>query len=662
MIVVVAVMVLFGVVLHLTPSAGPSRWASAPRPLEFVGIKVNRAKFCLYVATGLVSSMAGIFWTLRYSSARSDNASGLELAVIAGVLLGGVSIFGGKGSIPGVIAGVLLIGVINYALRLQRISDVVLIIVTGSLLILSVVGPRLAEGLTRCATTGGFTATSWVDMRRPSHSPDRPMTRPRAQDQREALHGKEDHGSHANPAAHASGLAAIAALALSRRPAAEAAEPGAKARPGAAEDLTITFIPKQLNNPYTDVVLGGGKEGATAAGFASADVVGPLEASASSQVSFINAETQAGTNVIVIAANDPDAVGPALTEARDGGAKIVAFDSDTAPQYRDVFISQVVAKDVALIQTELIAEQIGGSGEIAILSATANATNQNEWIKFMEEDLKTNPEYKDIKLVAKVYGDDDDTKSFQEAQGLLQAYPNLKGIISPTTVGIAATARYLSTSKYKGKVALTGLGLPNEMRAYVKDDTVEEFALWDPAQLATSPRTRARPWPTAPSPASRATSSPPATSASTRSRRATSSSSVRRPGSTPRTSTSTTSSAAPGGSRSGSATEPCRACPARIAVEDGLMADRQRVCFRLQVRPDRMAEYAERHAAVWPEMLEALRDTGWHNYSLFLGADGLLIGYFETDDLEAALAGMAAPRSTPAGRPRWPRSSPTCGP
>ncbi len=284
----------------------------------------------------------------------------------------------------------------------------------------------------------------------------------------------------------ATGVAATTALALMVAGCGGGGQagPGSASSSGAAQqDLTITFIPKQLNNPYTDVVLGGGKDGATKAGFAKSAVVGPLEASASSQVSFINAETQAGTSVIVVAANDPDAVGPALQEARDGGAKIVAFDSDTAPQYRDVFISQVVAKDVALIQTELIAEQVGGSGEVAILSATANATNQNEWIKYMEEDLKTNPKYKDIKLVAKVYGDDDDTKSFQEAQGLLQAYPDLKGIISPTTVGIAATARYLSTSKYKGKVALTGLGLPNEMRKYVKDGTVKEFALWDPAQL-----------------------------------------------------------------------------------------------------------------------------------------------------------------------------------
>ena len=253
---------------------------------------------------------------------------------------------------------------------------------------------------------------------------------------------------------------------------------------GSAEgEASITFIPKQLNNPYTDVVLGGGEDGASAAGFASTEVVGPLDASASSQVSFINAETQAGTDVIVIAANDPDAVCQSLEEARSNGANIVAFDSDTNPDCRDLFVSQVVAEDVGLIQLEIIAEQIGGSGKIAILSATANATNQNEWIRYMEEELQSNPEYADIELVATVYGDDDDTKSFQEAQGLLQAYPDLKGIISPTTVGIAAAGRYLSTSQYKGQVALTGLGLPNEMREFVKDGTVSEFALWDPAQL-----------------------------------------------------------------------------------------------------------------------------------------------------------------------------------
>ena len=148
MIGVLAVVVFFGVLLHFTPfGRGLFAIGYSKEAASFVGIKVARSKFWLYLASGAVSALAGIYWTLRYTSARSDNASGLELAVIAAVLLGGVSIFGGKGSIPGVIAGVLLIGTLNYALRLARVSDVVLITVTGLLLIVSVVAPSVGSAI-----------------------------------------------------------------------------------------------------------------------------------------------------------------------------------------------------------------------------------------------------------------------------------------------------------------------------------------------------------------------------------------------------------------------------------------------------------------------------------------------------------------------------------
>jgi rhamnose transport system substrate-binding protein len=86
-------------------------------------------------------------------------------------------------------------------------------------------------------------------------------------------------------------------------------------------------------------------------------------------------------------------------------------------------------------------------------------------------------------LVSTVYGNDDPTTATQVTQGLLQQYPNLKGIISPTTVGIAAAAAVLDTPKYRGKIALTGLGTPDEMKKYVADGTVKEFELWNPANL-----------------------------------------------------------------------------------------------------------------------------------------------------------------------------------
>ena len=158
------------------------------------------------------------------------------------------------------------------------------------------------------------------------------------------------------------------------------------------------------------------------------------------------------------------------------------MDSDVAPDARSVFVNQTSTQLIGEGQVKLIAKQIGGKGEIAILSATANAPNQNAWIKCMKEELKK-PAYKDIKLVKVAYGDDDDQKSFQETQGLIQAYPNLKGIISPTTVGISAAARYLSSSPKKGKIKLTGLGTPNQMRKFVKDGTVQEFQLWVPKDV-----------------------------------------------------------------------------------------------------------------------------------------------------------------------------------
>jgi rhamnose transport system substrate-binding protein len=245
--------------------------------------------------------------------------------------------------------------------------------------------------------------------------------------------------------------------------------------------LTIAFLPKQVNNPYFTVSDNGGKKAVEGLGD-TFKRVGPSDATASSQVSYINTLTTQKVSAIAISANDPNAVVPALQKAMSAGIKVVTYDSDTAPQGRDLFINQANSEDLGRSEVQLLGKQLGYKGQIAILSATPNATNQNTWIKFMKDELKK-PKYKGMKLVKIAYGNDDDQKSFQETQGLLQAYPDLKGIISPTTVGIAAAARYLSSSKYKGKVQLTGLGTPNQMRKFVKDGTVQKFELWNPGDL-----------------------------------------------------------------------------------------------------------------------------------------------------------------------------------
>ena len=109
----------------------------------FAGINVDRTKFWLFVVCGMVSALAGVFWTLRFASARADNGTGLELSVVAAVLLGGVSIFGGRGGLVGALAAVVLLGVLRNALQLAYVPANTLTIVTGALLIASVVGPNV---------------------------------------------------------------------------------------------------------------------------------------------------------------------------------------------------------------------------------------------------------------------------------------------------------------------------------------------------------------------------------------------------------------------------------------------------------------------------------------------------------------------------------------
>ena len=246
--------------------------------------------------------------------------------------------------------------------------------------------------------------------------------------------------------------------------------------------LSMTMLPKNLGNPYFDTSTKGAEAAADALG-AELEEVGPETASPDAQVSYINTVAQQGKDALIVSANDPEALCDAIDEARSADVKVVTFDADTNPECRDLFVNQATAEGIASKQLELISEQIGGEGEIAILSAAANATNQNAWIEMMEKELAGNPEYADIELVDTVYGDDDDQKSFDQTEALLQNHPDLKGIISPTTVGIAAAARYLSDSSSKGKVALTGLGTPNQMREYVENGTVESFALWNPEDL-----------------------------------------------------------------------------------------------------------------------------------------------------------------------------------
>jgi len=252
---------------------------------------------------------------------------------------------------------------------------------------------------------------------------------------------------------------------------------------GTTTTLNIAFLPKAVNNPYFDVAASGGQEAATALS-GQFKQVGPSDATGAAQIPFIQTLTQQNVSAIVVSADDPDAIAPALKQAMAKGIKVVGYDSSPAKDARNVFINQADSKGIGVVQVQMICDEIPGcAGEIAVLSATSTATNQNAWIQAMKDELASNSKYSGLKLVKVAYGNDDPQVSTTEAQALLTSYPNLKGIISPTTVGISAAAQVLKQTGKAGKVQLTGLGTPNLMRAFVKDGTCKEFALWNVKDL-----------------------------------------------------------------------------------------------------------------------------------------------------------------------------------
>jgi rhamnose transport system substrate-binding protein len=247
------------------------------------------------------------------------------------------------------------------------------------------------------------------------------------------------------------------------------------------EGVSYVLVPKNLGNPYFDTANVGAQEAAAELGV-TVTYQGSATADATEQIQLLNSLIAQQVTGLAISANDADALVPTGADAIAAGIPIVTWDSSIAPGGRTVHINQANSEDIGRGQIALVSELIGGEGQIAILSATSTAPNQNEWIGYMEDEL-TKPEYAGLELVAIVYGDDEDEKSYNEAQGLMKTYPDLKAIISPTTVGIAASARAVQDADKVGQVQVTGLGTPNQMREYVKSGSAPAFALWNPGDL-----------------------------------------------------------------------------------------------------------------------------------------------------------------------------------
>ncbi|EXX85739.1 ABC transporter substrate-binding protein [Paenibacillus darwinianus] len=269
-------------------------------------------------------------------------------------------------------------------------------------------------------------------------------------------------------------------------PAKAPADNGAKSDNGTAagdagSKKKYAIIFKNTGNPYGEKQMEGFKNAVEELGH-EAILKAPDQPTAEAQIQMIEELISQKVDAIAIVANDPDALQPALKKAMDQGIKVLSLDSAVNAKSRMVHVNQADPERIGRVQVQAISEMIGGKGQIAVLSATSQATNQNTWIEWMKKELE-DPKYKDIELVKVAYGDDLRDKSVSEAEALLKSYPDLKGIIAPTTVGIAAAGKVLTDKGLKGKVQLTGLGLPSEMAEYIDNGVSQWMYLWNPIDV-----------------------------------------------------------------------------------------------------------------------------------------------------------------------------------
>jgi rhamnose transport system substrate-binding protein len=261
-----------------------------------------------------------------------------------------------------------------------------------------------------------------------------------------------------------------------------ATQGGAAACPPATGPLTYALVPKNLGNPYFDTANKGAQE---AGGELGATVLyqSGATADATQEIQVVNSLIAQKVNGLAISADDADALVPPSQQAMAACIPVISWDSAIAKGGDQLFINQADTQGIGDVQIKMALDMTGSAGgQIAILSAASTATNQNAWIDVMKADL-AKPENSALQLTEVVYGNDDDTQSYQQAQALITKYPDLKVIIAPTTVGIAAAARAVKDGGLTGKVFVTGLGTPNQMRDYVKGGESPEFALWNPSDL-----------------------------------------------------------------------------------------------------------------------------------------------------------------------------------
>lgn len=251
----------------------------------------------------------------------------------------------------------------------------------------------------------------------------------------------------------------------------------------AQDDMRIALVVKALGIGFFEAAAEGAEEAAKELGGVEIIYTGPTDTTAEGQIEVINSLIAQDVDAIAVSANDTDALVPTLKKAMQRGITVISWDSGVAEDGRMVHLNPSSNALIGNMIIKLAADHLPDGGDVAVLSATTTSTNQNIWI---EEMNKVMGNYPGINVVGTVYGDDLADKSYREAQGLMQSYPDLDAIIAPTSVGIVAAAQAVVDAGKVGQVNVTGLGLPSEMAGAIESGASKSFAIWNPIDLGYS--------------------------------------------------------------------------------------------------------------------------------------------------------------------------------
>jgi rhamnose transport system substrate-binding protein/rhamnose transport system permease protein len=443
---------------------------------RYAGIPVARRVAFVYVLSGLVSSLAAIIYVAHLGQAKSDAGTGYELMAITAVVLGGTSIFGGRGTVLGTVLGLFAIVILQNGLRLSGQPAELAGILTGTLLVGTILIDRLSARL-RSVRHAGLSSEVQLSDRQPAIR------------NQELL--EEEFEMRNSQIAVLSVVILIAALIVAGSNWLSTRSLRAELRNSGGSNKTLTdpgtdgrkpviaLMPKAKGDPYFVSCKQGADEAAKELGV---ELLwdGPTDLDPAKQNEVLEAWITRGVDVIAVSVENKVGISTVLRKAREKGIKVITWDADAERDARDFFINQATPQGIGYTLVDEAARVLNNRGEFAIITASLSAANQNEWIKFIKERLAQ--KYPDLKLDAIQPSEGDRDRAFAETQTVLKVYPNVKLIMAIAAPAVPGAAEAVQQSGRKD-VKVLGLSLPNMNKPYVHAGVVESVILWNTVDL-----------------------------------------------------------------------------------------------------------------------------------------------------------------------------------